>query len=61
MELDKAAHALVRFVVVINPCSHWNQFQFTINYIFIDLQTKQHCNDTGMRDPLFWGLLFFSV
>lgn len=61
MELGKAMHALGRFAMIINPCSHWSQFQFTINYIFIDLQPKQCCNDTGMRELLLWGLVLVCV
>lgn len=59
MELDKAMNALGQFGMIINPCSHWSLFLFTINYIFICLQTKQCCNDTGMRDSLLWGLVQF--
>lgn len=53
IELDLAMHALGQLVMVISLCRHSSQFQFPINYIFIDLQTKQCCEYTSMKEHLF--------
>lgn len=60
IELDMAMHALDQPVMIISLWRRSRQFQFPINYIFIDLQTKQCCNNTGTRESL-WRFRGFFV